>query len=474
VSRILLCIPVLAAFALPSQAQQQAASGETVIRLTVQPMGEPKPALRYMLLPELREMNPGNPIQNYLKCFSEQQNFFFNKESCDRRDKLLAMPLKELPAQELQDYGKFALRQADWAARLDKPDWQILLKLKTDGIGLLLPDVQQMRTLAIALKVRFRAEVALHHYDDAIRTAKTMFALSRHMTESPLFISDLVGIAIAFVAIDPLQEMLEQPGCPNLYWALTNLPSPLVSIELGMQGERAYIPGEFIDLDFKAPMSEDQINRTIAHVDKLWGLELIEGNKKDDGFRTRQFLDARTKDEKVLNAARQRLVEFGQPEERVSRFPPDQVILLDEMREYEARHDDLLKILILPPWQFERLWKPLEAWSTPKKGNAMDRSLFADLLLPAVHKVRRAQGRLEQRIALLRHVEALRLYAAEHDGKLPATLDEIGVPLPVDPFTGKPFPYKVEGPTAHLRGTPPPGTEKEAPFNVRFEVTMQK
>ena len=108
----------------------------------------PKPALRYQLLPELKEMNPGNPIENYLKCFMEQQKFFFDKETFERREKLLTMPLTELSVQELEDYGGFALKQADWAARLDNPDWQILLKVKTDGVALLLPDVQQMRPLA--------------------------------------------------------------------------------------------------------------------------------------------------------------------------------------------------------------------------------------------------------------------------------------------------------------------------------------
>src|SRR5439155_14855118 len=100
-----------------------------------------------------------------------------------RREKLLTMPLKDLPAQELQDYGRSALRQADWAARLDRPDWQILLRVKTDGINLLLPDVQQLRALANGLKVRFRAEVALRRFDDALRTAKTMFAMARHLSE---------------------------------------------------------------------------------------------------------------------------------------------------------------------------------------------------------------------------------------------------------------------------------------------------
>ena len=52
-----------------------------------------------------KEMNPGNPIQNYFKCFMEQQKFFFDKEAFEHREKLLAMPLKELSAQELADYG---------------------------------------------------------------------------------------------------------------------------------------------------------------------------------------------------------------------------------------------------------------------------------------------------------------------------------------------------------------------------------
>ena len=53
------------------------------------------------------------------------------------------------------------------------------------------------------------------------------------MGEHPTLIGDLVGIAIASIAIGPLEEMLSQPVCPNLYWALTNLPSPLVSMDVG-------------------------------------------------------------------------------------------------------------------------------------------------------------------------------------------------------------------------------------------------
>jgi hypothetical protein len=101
-------------------------------------------------------------------------------------------------------------------------------------------------------------------------------------------------------------------------------------------------------------------------------------------------------------------------------------------------------------------------------------SILLGLLDSAIQKVRRAQGRVEMRIGLLRHIEALRLFAAEHKGQLPEKLTDISVPLPVDPFTGKPFRYKLEGATAHLRGTPPPGAEEIPAYNLHYEITIRK
>ncbi len=267
--RILLCFAAIAAFALPCRAEQTSSAFETLIRLNVRPAPAPKPALRYRLLPELKEMHPGNPIQNYMKCIMEQKKFFFDEEAFQHREKLLTKPLKELPAQELPYDGRFELRQADWAARLDTPDWQVLLKLKADGIEVLLPEVQAIRALHRALQVRFRAEIAQGRFDDAIRTAKTFFAMSRHLGEHPTLIGDFIGMAIARVAIFHLEKMLDQPGCPNLYWALTNLPSPLIPLDKGMEGERVMLQWVFRDLNDRDPMSQDQLNKFLAGKDKL-------------------------------------------------------------------------------------------------------------------------------------------------------------------------------------------------------------
>ena len=55
-------------------------------------------------------------------------------------------------------------------------------------------------------------------------------------------------------------------------------------------------------------------------------------------------------------------------------------------------------------------------------------------------------------------MEAVHLYAAGHDGKLPASLGDVkDVPIPDDPVTGQPFGYRLVGDRAFFSSTPFPG-----------------
>ncbi len=438
-----------------------AAADETLIQLSVEPKAAPVPALKYLLLPELKEMNPGNPIQGYLKCVLEERQFLFDKAQFAHREKLLVMPLEALPAVTPREYGNSALALADKAARLDSPDWQILLKLKEDGVGTLLPDLQEMRPLAKALQSRFRSEVAIGRFDDAIATAKTMFAMARHMDENPTLIGNLVGMAIAHLAISPLEEMLQQPGCPNLYWALVSLPTPLITCAKGRAGERLLIATVFNGLNSQAPMTDDQLKKLIGSL----GILLGDGNVAKGGT-VERFLDERAGNPAKLEAARARLMDSGIPEATLRSFPAQQVILLDEKRECEVRFHDVTKIESFPAWQFEALAAAAKPYT--------ERALFGDVLVEGQHAVRRGQARLEQRIALLVCVEALRLHAAEHSGAFPAKLSDIAVPVPVDPFTGKPFCYETSGRKAHVRGTPPALEAKNAEYRIHYEITLRE
>jgi hypothetical protein len=428
-------------------------------------MPAPKPALKYQLLPEVGELNPGNAAQNYLKSFMEQRRFFYSKETVAERARYLKMPLGEMPADKLLDYGGPALRQADWAARLDTLDWQSIERIKRGGIEGLPGELGPLQVLATALQVRFRGEVAGRRFDDAVRTAKTMFALARHMGEHPTEVANLVGLWVAHLSLGTLEEMVQQPGCPNFYWALTDLPDPLVDLRKGVQGDRTLVAAELQLLHDDAPMTEADIETFMSHLSGVLSFAREQAGRAprsgiQGGLRTR------AQDPGKVLAARRRLIEAGLAEDRVKKLPPLQVILLDEKRGYEVERDDRIKLLALSLWQIDSL----NVGEERGQGGA---GLYADLL-PHIVKLRRTQGELEQQIALLRHIEALRLYAAEHDGKLPASLSDSLVPLPNDPVTGKPFAYTVEGATAHLRSRPLPSQHGNARPIVQYVVTIQK
>jgi hypothetical protein len=419
---------------------------ETLIKLNVSPLAAPKPALRYLLLPELKEMTPGNPIPVYLQCMLDQ-DFSTQNDILPRS----------------------AFHHADRAARMDKPDWQIMPKSKSDGFSLLIPDVSKMRLISLRLRERFHDEVARGQIDDALGTAKTMFALSRHLSEHPTFMGNYMGLACAHLSLAQLEELLELRDCPNLYWALTNLPRPLIYLDRGIDGERLMFQSGLSNLDDKAPMTPAQVKKMIAQIDRSFGF-----NFKVAKYRTQPWLDARKAEPGLLAAARARLIECGIPEEQLLKFPAEQLLLLDEKWRYELRRDEVMKLMNVPLWQAQESMAKLEDAILKEEVNYKHLFTLSDSVLDWTKITRGTQGRVEQRIALLRHVEAIRLYAADHQGQLPTKLGDITVPLPDDPFTGKPFRYSLEGTAAHLRGSPPPGSENEAIFNLHYEITIRK
>ena len=80
--------------------------------------------------------------------------------------------------------------------------------------------------------------------------------------------------------------------------------------------------------------------------------------------------------------------------------------------------------------------------------------------------------RLDRGLAVLQSVEAIRSYAASHQGQLPQTLAEITeVSVPRDPLSGQVFRYARTGATAVLESPPPPGGEKRQ--ELRYEITVK-
>jgi hypothetical protein len=442
---------------------------ETTVKLELSPKAAPRPSLKYQLLPRLGDLRPGNTVHGFLKCFAEQNNFFFSKEANAERDKLRDMPLSDLRKQQDAPYGRNALNRADDAALLDRTDWQILPEMRRDGFYTLLPEVQQLRLLADCLRIRLRQQIAHGRYDEALVTARTMLRLGQTMEQHPTFIAQLVGLAITHLTLTALEEMVAQPDAPNLYWALSYLPDPLFTLRMGFDGEILLTDVELGRITDE-PLKPAALKQLIQKLDEL----LNQGRERGvpEVPELEKQLAKRVADKKQLDQARVYLREMGLTAGKLEALPERQLLLLEGRYRFLEQRDDRIKWMMLTYPQAESQMQVKEGKLTWPTTPEFDRSLFAPIMTQ-VFKVRQSQVRIQQRLALLRLAEAVRLHAARTD-KLPESLEAIEVPVPVDPVTGKVFAYEVKAGVAHVRGAIAKGQEKNHAFRVRYEITLRK
>jgi hypothetical protein len=95
------------------------------------------------------------------------------------------------------------------------------------------------------------------------------------------------------------------------------------------------------------------------------------------------------------------------------------------------------------------------------------------MLMPATISVKRAEIRGPRQFAVLQVAEAIRMHAAT-TGELPGKLNDISVvPVPVNPVTREPFPYRLTEAGAVLEM---PILPDEVPKSVgkTYTITLRK
>lgn len=454
-------IAILAATA-TAQPLVEPKDGKVTYTMTISPTAAPKPASKYYLLPEYRDSIEGNRVQMFLRCFMEQDKFFGFEQS-ERREKLNLLPLSELPKGTNEEGGNLVTRDMYDAARMTRSDWQLGYFMRRDGIKTLLPDVQRFRLLGHVLKTRVRGEIAIKDFPAAIRSLQTMFSLAQTMDAHPTLISTLIGLAIESDAISAIQEMISQHGCPNLYWSLSDLPSPLLDIRQARQGERLLVSEQFKSiLDATEILTDKEIYKVIDDISDLarYGERVFEKPSVRYAFWS--------VDPKRLVVARERLIQFGMKPTLVKQMSGLQVAVTDDLYRMDEYRDEVFKWVNLPPHQAYAGLVTADAELQKQKKDLV----LAPIFIPSMVKVLQSRTRMQQRVEYLRVIEAIRLYAFDNEGKLPATLDAILLPIPLDPVTGKPFSYAVKADTATLTGGhPSPGN---AATNRVYEIRIRK
>jgi hypothetical protein len=431
--------------------------------LALSPAAASVPALKYRLLPSAAELNPGDAAPIYLRIHGYEDTSLDPhwRQISEKSTKWLELPLDRFPVDEVRQFvglwsGK--LPQLEFGTRRKTCDWNYTLpEERSRAVEILLPDAQSMRQWGRLLALKARVEIAQEKYDDAVHTIETGLAFARHVGGGPFLINGLIGIAISNQLLDEAEELIAQPGAPNLYWALTALPRPLISLRDQAEIDAKmleYVIPELSEAEVARPREPVEwapyLARIHAGIVRWTPAFTVEDRDNPWAKALPSWTLARLRSES-LPAARDYLkAARGLKDEQLAEMPEDQVVALYLAGRYRELNDEAFRAMYLPLREAipdliaaeERL-RPLESGPLA-------------LALTHLHAIRSMLVRTtrpERHIAALRAIEAIRLYAAAHDGKLPESLDQIReVPVPEDPATARPFVYRRAGNAAILHG----------------------
>ncbi len=261
------CLLVLVAVLPPAAVFGQAASSSTpeeekTVQIVLYPAAAPRPALKYQLLPPFLERRPGNAAVWWNRLPAEMSH---------DSSRILRQggPWEKIGKVDGDSAGRSAgkgvsrkgIGQGHWhaharrpfmsdmerAARFESCDWELPIR-EGNFINMLLPEVQQSRTYARLLSAKAHLEIAEGKYDEAVRTLQTGYAEARHVGAMADARERLVGVTIAGIMSDQVQQFIQQPDAPNLYWALSTLPRPLVDFRLAGEAESNILYLQFPEL----------------------------------------------------------------------------------------------------------------------------------------------------------------------------------------------------------------------------------
>jgi len=456
-----------------------------VVKVTLHPMPEPRPALKHRLLPSLLDCRPGNAAVLWNRIPAERQGYFneLYKQGgvWERVEKWMEIPVSDPREKQFRDEDKrkYAgnwpmvdfIRDVPYAdmaraARFESCDWQLPIH-EGNVYSIMLPEVNQLRQYGRLLAAKARLEIAEGNYDQAVETLQTGLALARDTAKGPTLIHALVGSAIASIVMNQTEQLVQRPDAPNLYWALTALPQPLIDYRLGFEVESNGLFLQFPelrDLD-KKELAPDQWTKLL---EKTTGKGFFSRGAANDRGESLIELSTVALALQGYPVAKQYLIEHGRAASEVEAMPVAKAILVYSVQRYRELCDESHKAIFLPYADGKKWLQQAEEAVKMAASRREEIIPFATTLLPALNNAKISEPRLEWSLARLRILEALRIYAAAHDGKLPERLEDIAeVPIPRNPFDDKPFHYHRDANRAVLDSEQgPPG------LPWRYEITM--
>jgi len=439
--------------------------------LSLVPAGEPVPAMSYRLLPRYLDQKTGNAALFYYSAAAlcpdrdpgDPEDI--QKKISDWRD----LPVDELDRKEVDKaLSSFSncFHQIKLAAQRTHCQWEMPLE---DGFAMQMPHMATFRRMIFAMQLQIRLKIADGHTDQAMEMLQQGLYMGRSIAQGPTVIQDLVGTAITALMLKEVEGLMQMPDSPNLYWALTALPDPMIDMHTSLENEREVLFVEFPQLRNleSEVLSPAQASAVVS--DFMKKIQTLGGGTGDVSFKgllpvgwvMMHYSDAK-----------EFLARKGYSEERIEAMPAAQAVLIYQKQEYLEIMDHFFKWFEIPYHQAQpHLQEAAKRFDNHQHTKGIKMNLFTTLL-PAMSRIAFLQARLDRNIALLRTIEAIRMFAAENSGQLPGSLAEItSVPIPADPVTGKDFIYRrIDARNAHLEAPVAPAERKRRPV---YELTIK-
>lgn len=427
------------------------------VELTLKPAAAVRPYLRYRLLPDYVEQTSGNAVPLYYKAFLLYEQNKPHKDLAEKIPKWLEMPLAELPRKEVAEAlssRSAALKLVAIAARRNQCQWDDPIREEENVFAIMLPELQLARNLGRLVALEARLRLAEGKFDAALVHLQTGYAMARHVAEQQFLISGLVATSIATMMNQQLETLVAQPGAPNLFWALRQLPTPLISFDRCWEVEAATIQLLFPQYDRLKRRGgtpaqwQEALSGMVGRSNLL--SSMAGGSTSDDLSKSMATVALGAMALASVPTAEPELRELGFTADQIKAMSPPQIALTLWMETYFAYRDNLFRWFNMPYAEAIAGFRAAEEDLKKVKNQTNLGAIFAKMMLPALGSVRTNQARLDRQVAGLMVIEAVRMHAAA-EGKLPTTLAEVKcVPLPTNPMTGKPFSYRLEAGAAVL------------------------
>jgi len=410
------------------------------------------------LLPADPDLKPGNAAVVLNGLFAERLGVVLSWRENSNEVAVLPVGDPRIAAFSVESMIPDMIR----AGRIRDADWNH--PFRDDLANVYLGDMQTARMMvSYKLTIWIKQKLAEHDLAAAEEGIRTQLACARHIGDTPFLLTGLYAQSAGRLALDNLEYLISEPGCPNYRWSLSVLPPLLfdstsalewqarhltLSLPTAKNGLPAvddvrswqHISSEYFDFvgDPKNPLAVDQRAELIARLapfgrEELVRLEIVSADAAD----------TLSPEAAVMRWLLPHFVEIGRRATSAWSLPPN-----DAVRKLQAIDRDGA--------DFESRF---DGWSMFGSNN--------------LHSYLLARS-FSRRTAMLETVESLRHHAATHDGELPVTLADLEYAARRDPVAGLPFTYvRGDKPTTASLSMPDiPGLPDDSQQRRTYTIEM--